>query len=439
MKTNNNIQNKKVAALTLGCKVNTYDTQAMLELFINKGYEIVEFSNYADIYLINTCTVTNLGDKKSRQMIRRAKKYNPNALIIAAGCYSQIAPEEVSKVEGVNLVIGTKDRGKLVNIIESYEIEKGVSNKVTNIKDETTFENLEISQIPDKTRAFVKIQEGCNEFCTYCIIPYARGRVRSRDSKHVLKEIQNLVSNGFKEIVIGGIHVASYGEDLKYTNLIKLIKEVHNIEKLKRIRFSSIEPKLITEEFINTIKESNKVCDHFHLSLQSGCNKILKKMNRKYNTDEYRKAVEMLRKALPKVAISTDVIVGFPGEDDNDFLQTLGFVKEIGFSKVHIFPYSAKKGTAAYSFKEQVDNKIKDERSKKMQELDIKLQKKFISQFLNEQLSVLYEKKLENGMYEGYSTNYIKVHTSSDKNIENKILTVKVRDIRENFVISNEI
>lgn len=434
-----NKERKKVAALTLGCKVNVYDTQAILEIFENRGYEIEEFTNYADIYLINTCTVTNLGDKKSRQMIRRAKKQNPNSLIIAAGCYSQVSPEEVSKIEGINLVVGTKDRSKIVDMIENYNLNQGVVNNVTNVEYESTFENLEVNNLSTRTRAFVKIQEGCNEFCSYCIIPYARGRVRSREPQDVLKEVNNLVKNGYKEIVIGGIHVASYGEDLKNTNLLELLKQVHEVQGLERIRFSSLEPKVITEEFISIIKSLYKVCDHFHLSLQSGCDKTLKNMNRKYTTYEYKKAVERLRNALPNVAISTDVIVGFPGESDEDFLQSLNFVEEIGFSKTHIFPYSAKKGTKAYGFDNQVDNNVKELRSKKMKELDSKLQKKFVSNFLNKKLDVLYEKEYKSGIFEGYSTNYIKVHTESEKSIENEIFTIEVEEIKGLYGISNKI
>lgn len=439
MNTSFNKERKKVAALTLGCKVNVYDTQAMLEIFENRGYEIVEFANYADIYLINTCTVTNLGDKKSRQMIRRAKKQNPNSLIIAAGCYSQVSPDEVSKIDGINLIVGTKDRSEIVNMIENYNLNQGVVNNVTNVLYENIFENLEVNNLSSRTRAFVKIQEGCNEFCSYCIIPYARGRVRSREPQDVLKEVRNLVKNGYKEIVIGGIHVASYGEDLTNINLLGLLKQVHEIEGLERIRFSSLEPKVITDEFISTIKNLYKVCDHFHLSLQSGCDKTLKNMNRKYTTYDYKKVVEKLRNAMPNVAISTDVIVGFPGETNEDFLQSLKFVEDIGFSKTHIFPYSAKKGTKAYGFNNQIDNTVKELRSKKMKELDYKLQKDFLGKFLNKKLDVLYEKKFKNNIFKGYTSNYIKVHTISEKCIENKIFTVEIQEIKDLYGISNRL
>jgi len=430
---------KKIATLTLGCKVNSYDTQAMLELFINKGYDVEDFSNFADVYLINTCTVTNLGDKKSRQMIRRAKKQNPNAIIVAAGCYAQVSPDEVSKVEGINLIIGTKDRNNIVDLLEDYELSQGVLNAVTDINQESEFENLEINSLSSRTRAFVKIQEGCNEFCSYCIIPYARGRVRSRKPEDVLSEVNRLVENGFKEIVIGGINVASYGKDTGNINLLGLLKQIHEVEGLKRIRFSSIEPNVVTEEFVECIKNLEKVCDFFHLSLQSGCDKILKSMNRKYNTNEYREAVNRLRLTMPNVGISTDIIVGFPGESEEDFLESLNFAEEMEFSKIHIFPYSAKKGTKASTFQNQVDSDIKQKRANEMKKIDVKAQENFLKKYLNKELDVLYEKKVESKIYEGYSTNYIKVHSYSEKCVENKILKVEINGIQDFFCISDKI
>lgn len=423
------MNSKKIAFTTLGCKVNMYDTEAMAELFLQKGYEITDFDKFADIYVINTCTVTNLGDKKSRQLIRRAKKTNPDSIVAATGCYAQVAPDEVEKIDGINIVIGTKDRSSIVEIIENYSDKTKVLNAVDDIMKEKTFENLSINNLKNHTRAYIKIQEGCNRFCSYCIIPYARGPVRSRKPEDVLSEAKRLAENGFKEIVLSGIHVASYGIDLKNISLIDILKQVHSIKGIERIRFSSIEPVVITDEFIGVLKKLPKICDHFHLSLQSGCNRTLKRMNRRYTSEEYKTAVDKLRKLYPDVAITTDIIVGFPSETEQDFEECLNFVKETELAKIHVFPYSPKKGTKAAEYPNQIPPDIKNIRSKKMIMASNELNKKFLTNYIGKTKTVLFEKLIKNNIYEGHTTNYITVHAKSDVDISNKILNIKITEI----------
>ncbi len=421
----------KIAFTTLGCKVNLYDTEAMIELFEKEGYTLVDFNEFADIYVINTCTVTNLGDKKSRQMIRRAKTLNPNSIIVATGCYSQVAPEEVSKIEGINIVIGTKNRLEIVETVKKYQEEHktAVLNTVSDIMKERVFEPLSISKLKDRTRAYLKIQEGCNRFCTYCIIPFARGPVRSRNPEDIINEVEQLAKNGFKEIVLTGIHILSYGLDLKTTNFIDIIKKVHKIDGIERIRFSSIEPLVVTDEFIEEMKKLPKVCDHYHLSLQSGCNKTLERMKRQYTREQYEQAVIKLREAFPNVAITTDMIVGFPGETEEDFIDSYNFAKKIKITKIHAFPYSAKKGTKAALFDNQIPNNIKNIRNKEMINLSNSLNIEFLESMLNKTMLVLFEREKEKGIYEGHTTNYINVTVKSDINIINQILNVKLIDI----------
>jgi len=419
----------KIAFATLGCKVNLYDTEAVIELFQNKGYEIVDFNDFADIYFINTCTVTNFGDKKSRQMIRRAKKQNKDAIIVAAGCYAQVFPKEVEKIEGVNIVIGTKDRNKIVEIVENYDDTSKVINEVSDIMKEKEFEKLSITKMRDRTRAYLKIQEGCNRFCTYCIIPFARGSVRSRPKEDIISEVKVLAQNGFKEIVLTGIHVASYGVDIKDMNLIKIIKSVNDIDGIERIRFSSVEPTVITDEFISEIEKMPKVCDHYHLSLQSGCDKILNAMNRKYSSEQYRQAVYKIRKVFPDAAVTTDVIVGFPGESDSDFLESCEFIKNLSISKVHVFPFSPKKGTKAALMPDKVPNNIKNERSRNLIEISNDLNIKFIRSMVGKVKPVLFERCIGNNLYEGHTTNYINVFVQSNENITNNIKNVKISEV----------
>lgn len=422
---------KKIAFTTLGCKVNLYDTEAMMELFEKEGYQIVDFDDVADVYVINTCTVTNLGDKKSRQMIRRAKSLNEDSIIVATGCYSQVAPDEVAKIEGINIVIGTKNRLEIVETVKKYEQEhkKEVLNTVSDIMKERSFEPLSISDLKDRTRAYLKIQEGCNCFCTYCIIPYARGPVRSRQPEDVIKEVEKLAQNGFKEVVLTGIHILSYGSDLKNTNFIDIIKKVHNVDGIERIRFSSIEPLVITDEFIEEMKKLPKVCNHYHLSLQSGSNNTLSRMKRQYTKEQYKDALKKLRDNFDDVAITTDVIVGFPGETEEDFKESYNFVKEMKISKVHAFPYSPKKGTKAATFENQVLNYVKNKRNKQMIELSNELNIQFLQSMLNKTVPVLFEKRREDGLFEGHTTNYITVCVKTDKDLKNKILNVKLTEV----------
>ncbi|WIF94804.1 tRNA (N(6)-L-threonylcarbamoyladenosine(37)-C(2))-methylthiotransferase MtaB [Caminicella sporogenes] len=429
---------KTVAFYTLGCKVNQYDTEAMAELFEKRGYKVVDSHEFADIYVINTCTVTNLSDRKSRQFIRRAKKKNPKAKIVVAGCYAQTASEEVLKIEGVNLVIGTNKRNEIVELIEAIDIDEK-ANHVDNIMKIDEFEELSIEKIKGKTRAFLKIQEGCNQFCSYCIIPYARGPVRSRKFENIISEVKRLSNNGFKEIVLTGIHIASYGKDLKDKNLIDVIKAVHDVEGIERIRLSSVEPNLITEKFIEEIKLLPKFCNHLHLSLQSGCDETLKRMSRKYTTEEYRNIVLNLRKAIPDIAITTDIIVGFPGETDEEFNTTCKFVKEINFSQIHVFKYSPRKGTPAAKFKNQVHPNIKNLRSEKMIKIADDLMLKYRKRFIDKTLDVLFEDRVnvnnDKNIITGLTTNYINVAVEGNEDFVGKIIPVKLKKIKKDVII----
>ena len=411
---------KKAASFALGCKVNQYESEAIAELFAEKGYEIVGIDEEADVYVINTCTVTNFGDKKSRQLIRKVKRQNENA-IVAVGCYAQTAPKELMEIAGVNLVIGTKDRAQIVEMVEQYDRANGVENHVSDIMKERVFEPLSIQKLANRTRAYLKIQDGCSQYCSYCIIPYARGPIRSREPQEVVAEVKRLAENGFKEVVLTGIHVASYGKDRRDTSLLDILKQVHEVEGIERIRFSSIEPNVVTEEFAQTMAALPKVCDHFHLSLQSGCDKTLKEMNRKYDTEKYRQAAATLRKYLPKVALTTDIIVGFPGETEEDFRESYAFAEEIGFAKIHVFPYSPKRGTPAAARKDQLLNAVKSERSHTLIQLSDRMAADFLADAVGTDAEVLYERAVGEGIYEGHTTNYMKVHGRSEADLTNRI------------------
>ena len=417
---------KKVSSHALGCKVNQYESEAIAELFAQKGYEIVDIDEWADIYIINTCTVTNFGDKKSRQLIRKVKRQNPEAVVAAIGCYAQTAPDEIKNIEGVNLIIGTKGRKDIVDLVETYVPEMGVVSTVGQIAKEREFEHLTISKLADRTRAYLKIQDGCSQFCSYCIIPYARGPIRSRDPEDIMDEVKVLAENGFKEIILTGIHVASYGKDLKGVTLLDVIKRVQEQEGIERIRFSSVEPNIVTEEFASELSKLDKVCDHFHLSLQSGCDRTLKRMNRKYDAAGYERAVEILRKYFPNVAITTDIIAGFPDETDEDFEKSLEFAKKIGFAKIHAFPYSPKRGTPAAVMPNQILNAVKNERTSRLIEASDRMADEFIKSFEGRVMPVLYEREIEHNIYEGYTTNYIRVLSESSENIKNKILDTEI-------------
>lgn len=412
---------KKAASFALGCKVNQYESEAIAELFAEKGYEIVGIDEEADVYVINTCTVTNFGDKKSRQLIRKVKRQNENAIVAVVGCYAQTAPKELMEITGVNLVIGTKDRAQIVEMVEQYDRANGVENHVSDIMKERVFEPLSIQKLANRTRAYLKIQDGCSQYCSYCIIPYARGPIRSREPQEVVAEVKRLAENGFKEVVLTGIHVASYGKDRRDTSLLDILKQVHEVEGIERIRFSSIEPNVVTEEFAQTMAALPKVCDHFHLSLQSGCDKTLKEMNRKYDTEKYRQAVATLRKYLPKVALTTDIIVGFPGETEEDFRESYAFAEEIGFAKIHVFPYSPKRGTPAAARKDQMLNAVKSERSHTLIQLSDRMAADFLADAVGTDAEVLYERAVGDGIYEGHTTNYMKVHGRSEADLTNRI------------------
>lgn len=427
---------KKVAFYTLGCKVNQYETEAMTELFEKEGYEITDFDQYADVYVINTCTVTNLGDRKSRRMIRRAKKLNKHSIVAVVGCYAQTAAEEISKIKGVNLIIGTKDRSRIVELINQIKEQEEQINVVQDIMTTREFEDMKVTAYKERTRAFLKIQEGCNQFCSYCIIPYARGPVRSRKPEDIVEEVQQLAQNGFKEIVFAGIHVASYGKDLKNTNLLDIIKRVHDIEGIERLRLSSIEPMILTEEFVENAARLPKLCPHYHISLQSGCDATLKRMNRKYTTAEYREVVNRLRANFPDVAITTDVMVGFPGETEQEFEESKRFVDEISFAQVHVFKYSPRKGTPSVTFPNQVSPEEKERRSKIMIELSANSEKRFCDKFIGREMEVLFEQQVkeQDGYYEGLTPNYIRVVAHSDEDIEGQIMKVQLKERKEGFI-----
>lgn len=419
---------KKIAFLTLGCKVNMYDTEAMREKFEENGYTVVDFDEKADVYLINTCTVTNFGDKKSRQMIRRAKRLNPDAVVVATGCYAQVADKEVAAIEGINVVIGTKNRAEVVELVENYRAEKGVVNAVEDIKSEKEFEPLKISRLSNRTRAYIKIQEGCNRYCTYCIIPYARGPVRSRKPEDIIEEIRRLADNGFKEVVLTGIHVASYGIDMGNITLADIIERVNEVDGIERIRFSSMEPLAVTDEFVERMKKMPKVCHHYHLSLQSGCDNTLKRMNRRYTAEEYAQVCSRLRKAFPDVALTTDIIVGFPGESDEDFKECMDFAQRVHLDKIHVFPYSPKKGTPAEKMDNQVAPNVKNERAAEMSRLSDKLNIEFLKGHIGKSVDVLFEERVDN-MYIGHTANYIRVEVCSDEDLHNQIKRVRLRSV----------
>lgn len=430
----------KVAFATLGCRVNQYESEAMAEKFIREGYEVVDFDQFSDVYVINTCTVTNMGDKKSRQIISRARRNNPDAIIAAVGCYSQMSPKEVSEIPGVDVVLGTRNKGDVVYYVNKAKDEGKSQVHVQGVLQNKVFEDLKIEDYQDKTRAFLKIQDGCNRFCTYCTIPYARGSVCSKDPNKVLSEVRELAKNGFKEVILSGIHTASYGLDLEgNVNLISIIDEIEKIDGIERIRIGSIEPAFFTPEVIEKIKNFKKLCPHFHLSLQSGCDATLKRMNRRYTAKEYEDSVNLLRETLPDVSISTDVIVGFPGETEEEFNETYEFLKRIKLTKTHIFKYSPRKGTKAADMPNQLDGKVKDERSKKLIELNDINEKAFTEKFLGREMDVLMEQgvKGKEDVYEGYTRNYIKVEVHCmASNITGRIVDVRLEKAEKDYAIA---
>ena len=414
---------KKAALHNLGCKVNAYETEAMQQLLEEAGYEIVPFSEKADVYVINTCSVTNMADRKSRQMLHRARKMNPQAVIVAAGCYVQTKEEEAREDSAVDILIGNNQKAELVGKLEEFFEKKNekVDAVVDINKEKQDFEELDLKQTAEHTRAFIKVQDGCNQFCSYCIIPYARGRVRSRSPEHVLEEISRLAANGYQEVVLTGIHLSSYGTDCEDT-LLHLIREVHKIDGIKRIRLGSLEPRIVTEEFAEALSEMEKICPHFHLSLQSGCDATLQRMNRKYTTREYEESCNLLRKYFTHPAITTDVIVGFPGETEEEFAVTKEFLERIRFYEMHIFKYSKRQGTRAAVMENQVPEEIKTKRSAELLALAEKMSEEFRAYYAGRQEEVLFEEKEEilgNKMYVGYTKEYVKVAAESPVPLDN--------------------
>ena len=440
---------KVVRFVTLGCKVNQYETNAMAQKFLEKGYQIIEEITpenediKPDICIINTCTVTNMSDRKSRQMLRRMKEKNPSTIVVAVGCYAQVAKNELAKIPEIDLVLGNNEKVEIVKYVEEY-----INNHINNVELDDVMYSKEFSDFGDvtyteKTRAVIKIQDGCDRFCSYCIIPYARGRVRSRKPENIISEITQIASKGIKEVVITGIHIASYGKDFamskdsKLTNyrLIDLLEEINEIQGIQRIRLGSIEPLLITVEFVERLKKLEKICHHFHLSLQSGCDETLKRMNRRYTTEQFKEIVRLLRGAYSDVNLTTDIIVGFPGETDEEFNKTYQFLKEIKFYKMHIFKYSPRKGTKAAVMPNQINGDIKEERSKKLIELSDRNEIEYNKSYIGKNVEVLFEEE-KDGMYKGHTQNYIMVYCQSKEKLDNKIIDVVCEKAEKEHIIA---
>ncbi|MDQ0156013.1 tRNA (N(6)-L-threonylcarbamoyladenosine(37)-C(2))-methylthiotransferase MtaB [Robertmurraya andreesenii] len=420
-----------VAFHTLGCKVNHYETEAIWQLFKAEGYERTDFESTADVYVINTCTVTNTGDKKSRQVIRRAIRKNPDAVICVTGCYAQTSPAEIMAIPGVDIVVGTQDRVKMLEFIEQYKTERQPINAVGNIMKNRVYEELDVPAFTDRTRASLKIQEGCNNFCTFCIIPWARGLMRSRDPEEVIRQAQQLVDAGYKEIVLTGIHTGGYGEDMKDYNLASLLRDLEaQVKGLKRLRISSIEASQITDEVIDVIDKSNIIVRHLHIPIQSGSNTVLKRMRRKYTMEFFAERLERLKEVLPGLAVTSDVIVGFPGETEEEFMETYNFIKKHQFSELHVFPYSKRTGTPAARMEDQIDEEVKNERVHRLITLSDQLAKEYAAQFENEVLEVIPEEKFkedpDSDLYEGYTDNYLKVVFKGTEDMIGKIVKVKI-------------
>lgn len=416
-----------VAFHTLGCKVNHYETEAIWQLFKEASYERVDFEQNADVFVINTCTVTNTGDKKSRQVIRRAIRNNPDAVVCVTGCYAQTSSAEIMEIPGVDIVVGTQDRHKLLTYIDTFQQERQPINGVSNIMKNRTYEELDVPYFTDRTRASLKIQEGCNNFCTFCIIPWARGLMRSRDPEKVVEQATTLVQSGYKEIVLTGIHTGGYGQDLKNYNLAQLLRDLETIDGLERIRISSIEASQLTDEVIDVLQHSKKVVRHLHVPLQSGSDTVLKRMRRKYSMAHFSERITKLHDALPGLAVTSDVIVGFPGETEEEFQETYDFIVKHHFSELHVFPYSQRIGTPAARMDDQIDENIKNERVHRLIELSDQLAKTYASRFENDVLEVIPEEKgSKDGMLVGYADNYMKVEFEGDDALIGQICKVKV-------------
>ncbi|MDA8233716.1 MAG: tRNA (N(6)-L-threonylcarbamoyladenosine(37)-C(2))-methylthiotransferase MtaB [Clostridia bacterium] len=419
----------RVAVTTLGCKVNQYESAALMDLFREQGYVVVDFADLADVYIINTCTVTHLGNRKSRQMIRRAVKTNPEAVVAVTGCYAQTSPGEVLAIPGVNLVVGTKDRRRIVELVEEAKKSQAPLNAVTNIMEAKEFEDLQLVSYEGRTRAFIKIQEGCNNYCSYCIIPYARGPLRSRPPEKVVAEAENLVAQGFREIVLTGICTGTYGRDLGGdANLAGLLAQLSQVDGLRRLRLSSIEPTDITPGLLEVIADSPVICRHLHIPLQSGSDAVLRAMNRKYTTEEYEQLIGYIRFLIPGVAITTDIITGFPGERDEDFRTTMGFVEEVDFSDIHVFKYSPRQGTKAAEMANQVPSGIKDDRSQQLIQLAARKAREFAAGFIAQTMEVLVENTYQDDLtrWEGLTDNYLRVVFPGSPGLKGDFLDIKI-------------
>jgi len=438
---------KKVALHNLGCKVNAYEVEAMQQLLENAGYETVPFEEGADVYVINTCTVTNIADRKSRQMLHKAKKMNPDAIVVATGCYAQADTEKLKEDTAVDLILGNNQKTQIVEALEEYEKEHAKQVQVIEINHTKEYEELSISSTAEHVRAYIKVQDGCNQFCTYCIIPFARGRVRSRKIEEVLREVETLAAKGYKEVVLTGIHLSSYGVDFpkeERESLLSLIQAVSRVEGISRIRLGSLEPRIITEEFLEGIVKTGKVCPHFHLSLQSGCNKTLKNMNRRYSAQEYAEKCELIRKFYPVPALTTDVIVGFPQETEEDFEESYEFVKKIHFYETHIFKYSRRHGTKAASMDGQLTEAAKAQRSDRMLELHEIRAREYEEAMIGKKMELLLEEEIEidgRPWYVGHSREYVRaVISKTDAHRVNDLVTVKaVAFVRDHILETKEV
>ena len=421
---------KRAALHNLGCKVNAYETEAMQQLLEENGYEIVPFKEGADVYIINTCTVTNMADRKSRQMLHRAKKMNPDAIVVAAGCYVQAKEASGEIDESIDIVIGNNKKKDLIQILDGfYEKKQGQNKAVIDINHTHEYEEMHLNKTAEHTRAYIKVQDGCNQFCTYCIIPFARGRVRSRAKEDVVREVTELAANGYQEVVLTGIHLSSYGVDLENESLLSLILAVNEIEGIKRIRLGSLEPRIITEDFVKTISGLEKMCPHFHLSLQSGCDETLRRMNRRYTSEEYYEKCMLLRKYFAHPALTTDVIVGFPGETEEEFEKSKAFIDKVDFYETHIFKYSKREGTKAAVMDNQIPEQIKTARSNELLELGQKKRIKYEEQFVGTTVEVLMEEqiKIDGENYQvGHTKEYVKVALKTEANLQNKLVDIQI-------------
>ena len=418
---------KKVALHNLGCKVNAYETEAMQELLEQHGYEIVPFKEGADVYIINTCTVTNMADRKSRQMLHRARKMNPGAVVVACGCYVQAKRDEID--DCIDIVVGNNRKKDIIEILSEHEaMQEGVQKELVDINNINEYEELRLSQTAEHTRAYIKVQDGCNQFCSYCIIPYARGRVRSRSHDSVIREVEELARNGYKEVVLTGIHLSSYGVDTG-DDLLSLILSIHEIEGIRRIRLGSLEPRIITEEFAKTIAGLPKMCPHFHLSLQSGCDATLKRMNRHYTSEEYYEKCVLLRKYFDNPALTTDVIVGFPGETEEEFAQSKAFIDKVDFYETHVFKYSKRAGTRAAQMEEQVPESVKAVRSNELLELTRRKQASYEEALVGTTQEVLMEEEMicQGEIYQvGHTKEYVKIGQKTEENLTNQLINVEI-------------